>query len=166
MTQRIRRRLVADLTGLPPDAAEPMPLPMRRPVPKDRHALAHLMLDAYRDTIDYEGETLADTEGEIARTFVGEYGQFLPQYSFLALDGDDPVSASLVTRYDGVPFLAFSMTSPRWKGKGLARHLIRESMLAIREGGETTLALVVTAGNVPAERLYESMGFVEAEGEV
>ena len=51
------------------------------------------------------------------------------------------------------------MTSPRWKGKGLARHLIRESMLAIRNGGETTLGLVVTAGNTPAEHLYESMGF-------
>jgi ribosomal protein S18 acetylase RimI-like enzyme len=153
--------MVADLTGLPPDATGPSPLPIRQPLPEDRQALARLMLDAYRDTIDYEGETLTDTENEIAKTFAGAYGRFLPGYSFLALDGDEPASASIVTRYEGAPFLAFSMTSQRWKGKGLARHLIRESMLAIRNGGETTLALVVTAGNGPAEHLYESMGFVE-----
>ena len=154
--------MVADLTGLPPDAPGPSPLPIRQPMPEDRQALARLMLDAYRDTIDDEGESLTDAENEIAKTFAGEYGQLLPGYSFLALDGDEPVSASIVTSYDGAPFLAFTMTSPRWKGKGLARHLIRECMLAIRNGGETTLALVVTAGNAPAEHLYESMGFVEA----
>ena len=135
MSQPVRRRLVADLTGLQPDAAEATPLPIRRPLLEDRQVLARLMLDAYRDTIDDEGGTLADAENELAKTFAGEYGQFLAEFSFLALDGDEPVSASLVTRYEGAPFLAFSMTSPSWQGRGLARRLIRESMLALKTGG-------------------------------
>ena len=39
------------------------------------------MLDAYRGTIDDEGETLEDALAEVDRTFAGEYGEFLGAFS-------------------------------------------------------------------------------------
>lgn len=38
---------------------------MRTLGPGDRDELAHLILDAYRGTIDYEGETLAEAKAAI-----------------------------------------------------------------------------------------------------
>ena len=49
---------------------------------------------------------------------------------------------------------------PSWKNRGLARALIQLSMNALLDRSESVLTLIVKVGNLPAEHLYESMGFV------
>lgn len=131
----------------------------RPPVPEDAEALAVLMLDAYRGTIDGEGGTLDDARGEIQRLWNGEYGQFRPECSGVVEREGRPVSATLITLWKGLPFLSFSMTAPQWKRHGLARAGLKRAMNRLMDAGENRLRLVVTSGNVAAESLYRSLGF-------
>jgi ribosomal protein S18 acetylase RimI-like enzyme len=120
------------------------------------------MLEAYRGTIDDEGETLDDAREEIARTFDGEYGSFLPRASVVAEHGSRLDSASLVTIWEGLPFLAFTMTHPEAKNRGLGTALVARSIQLLQAAGYERLRLMVTEGNDAAIHLYEKLGFHHA----
>jgi len=83
----------------------------RAVVPADKEALAVLMLDAYRDTVDYNNETLADAVSEIEHTLSGSYGRFLAGCSFVAA-GEGASPATLFHKLPG------AVTGP---GKGGSR---------------------------------------------
>ena len=133
----------------------------RSPEPTDAEALACLMLDAYRGSTDDEGETIEDAREEIRRLFGGDYGDFLPECSEVIERDAKIVAATLLTLWQGVPLVSFSMTSPAWKRSGLARAGLRRTMNRLLQRGNRQLQLFVTRGNDPAERLYESLGFRE-----
>ncbi|MFD9704975.1 GNAT family N-acetyltransferase [Lentzea sp. NPDC059081] len=59
-------------------------------------------------------------------------------------DGDDP-------------WIAYVITDPRWKRRGLGRAVVAASLGAL--AGATVFA-GVTDGNTPSERLLGSLGFV------
>lgn len=156
-----RRRMSLDLRSFAvgdavPNAARPL-------VPAHAPALGRLMFDAYRGTIDDEGEPLEGALAEVQRTFEGAYGSMMWEASFVAPVGADGLlpSASVVTFWEGAPLLAFSMTRPEAQRQGLAAQLIRASAGALLQRGHERLLLVVTAGNTPAERLYEKLGFLD-----
>ncbi len=194
---------------------------LRGPSGADAEAIAVLMLDSYRGTVDDSGETIEDARREVGKLLSGEYGEFLASFSFVfedcsaealrspfgarASEGQGPgvslappgdslnprqqprgpsgqggapaggavqglsgagggaerafAAATLVTRVKGEPFVAFSMTAPAWKRRGLARAGLVRAMNRLREAGETQVSLVVTRANEPAVRLYESLGF-------
>ena len=69
------------------------------------------------------------------------------------------VAATLVTEYGGLPLIAFSMTAPPWKRRGLARAGLLRTMARLRDAGRERADLAVTETNEPARRLYESLGF-------
>jgi GNAT superfamily N-acetyltransferase len=131
----------------------------RRVLPADEHGLAGLMLEAYRDPADDEGATFEDALKEVLHTLSGGYGDFLWEHSFLAEEGGEALSASLVTSFESAPLLAFSMTHPSRKRRGLAGALILKSARSLREDGNQRLMLFVSEGNLPARRLYEVLGF-------
>jgi RimJ/RimL family protein N-acetyltransferase len=133
---------------------------MRSPVEDDVGALARLMRAAYHGTIDDEGETEADALAEVRKTFAGHYGAFVPDCSKVVERGGEILHATLVTRWEDRPFIAFSMTDPRAKRSGLARAALVGAMDDLRAGQEHELRLVVTLANLPAFTLYESLGFV------
>lgn len=152
-----RHKMCVELTPQTPD-----PLPGARHVSaSDAEGLAHLMLDAYRGTIDDEGDTLDGARAEIRRTLAAEYGTFLPGCSWLAEDGDTIRAACLVTYFDiwQAPIIAFVMTGPAAKGHGLATNLIKRSMNSLLDHGYTRLCLAVTEGNTPAQHVYNMLGF-------
>lgn len=152
-----RHKMCVALTPLTPDA-----IPGARHVSaSDAEGLAHLMLDAYRGTIDDEGETLDGARAEIQRMLAAEYGAFLPDCSWLAEDGDTLRAACLVTYFAEwqAPIIAFVMTDPAAKGLGLATNLIKHSMNSLLDHGYTRLCLAVTEGNAPAQHIYNMLGF-------
>lgn len=152
------RRSLGDATPVPPSV--PAGVSVRTTTPDDVEALAVLMGDAYRGAIDAEpGQGLDDARREIAETFAGSYGELMPEASFLANDGGEIVSACLVTRFEGAPFIAFTMTRADRKGRGLSTALLTTTLHALAAAGEPHVDLVVTAGNEPAERIYASLGF-------
>jgi len=134
----------------------------RAPSAADREALADLMLDAYRGTIDDEDETLEDAIAEVDRTFAGEYGDFLGACSRVVGREQQLASACLITLFEGKPWLSVSMTRPRWKRHGFARGLLNESLNLLAEARYQEIGLIVTEGNSAAEALYRSLGFEPA----
>ena len=81
----------------------------------------------------------------------------------VAVEHGELVSASIVTRFEGSPFVAFTMTQASHKGRGLSRAMMTRTVRILAEAGASHLDLVVTAGNEPAQRLYSSLGFVTVE---
>ena len=145
-------------------AEEALPLGVRLLEPADAPALARLMFDAYKGTVDDEGEPLEGAVAEVRKTFEGGYGPMVWGASFAIPSAEDPGvldSASVVTLWRDEPLLAFSMTRPEAKRRGLAAALIRASAQSLARLGHGRLVLVVTVGNSAAERLYEKLGFQE-----
>lgn len=73
------------------------------PLSTDIAALGELMLAAYRGTPDEAdaGQTITSAVEEIGRVFRGEYGQLIPEASFVASERNEPVAVTLVTGWQG-----------------------------------------------------------------
>jgi GNAT superfamily N-acetyltransferase len=136
-------------------------LPTRRVDPADAEALAALMLDAYRGTIDDDGESIDDARSEVAGYFAGASGPPIIEASAVAIDHGAIAAVVLVSRFKGEPLLAYLLTGRAWKRRGMATALIQGSLADLASIGEPRVHLWVTAGN-PAERIYERLGFVDA----
>lgn len=128
---------------------------------QDIHPLGVLMLDSFRDTIDYEGETLEDAISEIQGTIAGKYGPFLKPCSFVIEENGQALSACLVTfsMEVNLPLIAYSMTHPDFKNQGMGTFLLKKSINAILAQGYKETYLLVTRGNMIAQHLYEKIGF-------
>ena len=133
---------------------------LRAPVAADAGALARLMLAAYAGSVDDEGEDEADALVEVRKTFAGDYGAFDAASSKLVARADGLLHATLLTRWQGQPFVAFAMTAPAARRAGLARACLISAMQDLRDQGKGEIRLVVTLANLPARTLYESLGFV------
>lgn len=121
----------------------------------DRDELANLILDAYRGTIDYEGETLVEA-GEAIDEWLDESP--LLAASFAALDGDSIVSATLATTLDGDPFIAIVMTHPDHKTKGYGTAAVEATLQALHAEGNKKVVLFITEGNSASETLFKTFG--------
>ena len=126
--------------------------------------LGELMYAAYQGSVDYEGESLEETVREADHTLCGIYGDVIFDASFIAWKGDEAASVTVVTGYEKrFPLLAFSLTRPEYRNRGLARHLISRSMESLVRRAIPQLYLVVTEENVGALALYRKLGFEEVE---
>ncbi len=125
----------------------------------DTESLASLMLSAYRDTIDYDGETLDDALFQMRSVFQGKFGPFQDLSSFCIEQDGRLLSAIIITIWENRPLVAFSMTRPESKNQGMATFLLKSSINALLTFGQKDLVLVVTVGNEPAEHIYEKIGF-------
>lgn len=128
-------------------------------VEADFAELGRLMVDAYRGTIDYEGESAADAEAEIAKAADGAHGEALREVWLAAAEESGRlISAVFCTRRRGVPFVAFMFTHPSVARRGIAGTLIRQAASRLAATGESALGLWVTIDN-PARLLYQKLGF-------
>jgi len=139
--------------------------PCRRLERSDARDLADLLYAAFHGTVDDEGESHAEAVQEIDRTLNGAYGRLLWDASFVIEQGDVLVSACVATWYEPLdaPFVAFTMTRPEHKNRGMARSVMQRSIHALLDAGHSSLWLLVTDANVPAVRLYTSLGFRKAD---
>jgi RimJ/RimL family protein N-acetyltransferase len=130
--------------------------------PEDSSTLAELMIDAYRGTIDYEGETLTDAVCEVEAYLAGERGgRPLLNDSHLAFADTLPVGACLVAdAYEGQsPLIAYAMVRAEWKNRGIGKQVLWAALHSLREHGYRKVRAVITAGNAHSERLFERFGF-------
>ncbi len=135
----------------------------RTVTPADTEALAKLMLAAYQGTIDYDGETLEDALFEIKGVFQGKLGSFQELSSFAIEQEGRFLSAIIVTLWREQPLVAFSMTLPDFKNRGMGTFLLKSSINALLTFNYIELYLTVTDGNEPAQHIYEKVGFQPAE---
>lgn len=125
----------------------------------DARALGQLLYDAYKGTVDDEGQTLADAIAEAEETIAGKYGALIGEASYVVLDGSTIVSTCVVTNYKEIPLVAFAATLPAYQGRGLARKGMIASIRSLADMGRDQVRLVVTETNSRALSLYERLGF-------
>jgi RimJ/RimL family protein N-acetyltransferase len=149
--QRYRIALAGRASRLLPD----LPFVLRHPNPADRDALAELMLDAYRDTIDYEGEGMDEARAEIDDYLAKEP---ILDSSWVVEDGPAFLAAILLTTYEDEPLVSYVMTRASAKGRGLATLLLEMSLRDLHDRGWSSVDAFVTSGNTPSERLFSRAG--------
>ena len=155
MGERRRHEYVRDLRG---DETRPAwEANVRHPTPEDVEALAVLMLEAYRGTIDYDDEGLDEARAEVGRYLAGRP---LLECSWLRIEGAVPVSACLVgwsTRE--CPIVSYVMTAPQAKSKGFASDLLARSLASLAGEDQREVCAWITEGNVPSEIVFARAGF-------
>lgn len=153
-----RHHYTIDLTAWV-DAAPGEELDFRSPSHDDAEALAKLMLEAYRDTIDYDNQTIDD-----ARKAVSSYlgmGSADLAHSRLALIDNHIASACLVNSYTTHSFIGYVMTHPDHKGKGIGTATLRASLRALAATGYRNVGAFITEGNTPSEAMFRTVGAVQ-----
>lgn len=133
---------------------------LRAPTPDDIAELGALMVDAYRGTVDYQGETIEEAREEIDDFF--EESADL-EASYVALVDDKPVGAILTSTWEGDPLVSYVMTRPEYKNQGLATMLLRTSLRALRERGAQRVHAFITEGNIASEALFRGAGAILTE---
>lgn len=148
------------------DAAPAGPVPAGRVAraisPNDRVALAELMLDAYRGTIDDEGEQMADALAEVDRYVVGADGNApLLEASVVLLHGQALECACLLKHWQkrDCPLVGYIVTASRCKRRGLAAVVLGRAIDGLRRAGHSELRAVITQGNLASEALFLRAGF-------
>lgn len=161
----VRHEYVLDCNTFSDTQGEVLDVEIRPPKDEDFGAVAELMLDAYRGTIDYDGEDLEDARSEVATYFDDSRG-YRPDLdaSRVALRDGRLVSACLISsRGDrNQPLVAYVMTRTDQKRRGIGRALLTESVSFLCASGVPTVQAGITDGNIPSERLFDALGFERA----
>ena len=123
---------------------------------------AELMVDAYRDSTDWEeGDGVETATNEIVRATNSGYGRFIPEASLSWLDQNgNPVGQIVCALEAENPIVLFVYTAADWKGRGIASSLINIACLRLATLGYTSVSLYVTDTN-PAVELYKKLGFAQ-----
>lgn len=133
----------------------------RHPSIEDQQILAHLMLDSYHGTIDYDGETIDDAINEIRSYFSEPFDPEWLEFSWLAFIHNQLVCASLVSfgQKRNAPIIAYIMTDPHWKGRHLATVAIARTLRELWGKNYEEVWAVITEGNLPSEKIFTALGF-------
>jgi ribosomal protein S18 acetylase RimI-like enzyme len=79
--------------------------------------------------------------------------------SVVACVGAEPVGLALLGRRDARGWIHSVGTLPGWRRYGIARAMVAQVIAAAAEAKVQRLSLEVITQNIPAQRLYESLGF-------
>lgn len=151
------RRLPASAVALkPPEEAE---------VPK----LARFFMEVYEGHMEqvygmHVGSE-EDWRGYVTGILRGEAGRFMPESSFVALEGERLAGAILVSHWMGSAMVAELGVSPDRRRRGIAHALLSAASTRLAALEETHWSLYVTAGNDGAVALYRAFGFGQSGGQ-
>ena len=122
----------------------------------DREQLATLILDAYRGTVDDEGE-----DYEAALAAVDEWLSRLQSPHSVVIEQDGRlIAVSFVMNVAGRDYIDPVATVSGRKREGLGRAAVAFSLQSLHEVGVREVGAVITDGNTASERLFTSLGFV------
>ena len=127
----------------------------------DLTEVGKIMLDAYLDTVDYEGESEEDAVQEVYETFYGKYGSIIEASTLILEDSDSAVGAIMLCHFEkfDVPFIVYLMVRSGVKGKGYGKLLTQTAMYELYIRNYSHCCLAVNVENYPALALYKSLGF-------
>lgn len=164
MSERLDYRL--DLSGLADSrgGSRPAAVGLRPPSRNDEGKLADLILDAYRGTVDYEGEGPQESLAEVRSWFGGEACPAMPECSVVAWSQGQMVAACLVGWWTAkkAPLIQYVFTAAPSKKQGFGRLVLTEALRLLADSGHREVLAVVTKGNKASVALIEKAGFVLA----
>jgi len=97
----------------------------------------------------------------------GEFGGVACDRFWIARIGAEPVANVYCCTAAGAPeigLLAFAITAPAYRGRGIGRLLLREALADFVAAGGACMHLAT--GNSTAQRVYESGGFRDYQGHI
>ena len=136
-------------------AATSVPHSTVHPDEQQRDQLAALMLDAYRDTIDDEGESLDDAFSAIDYYLAS----ILRSHSYVMVDGSDLAAFAFVVVVNDVHYIDPVVVASGRKSLGLGGALVRRCLRSLVDAGVCEVGATITDGNVASERLFIGLGF-------
>ncbi len=159
-----RMRMEAATRRLPPSGV-PLKPPEEAEIPK----LARFFMEAYEGHLEqvygmHVGSE-EDWRGYVTGILRGEAGRFMPEASFVALDGEQLAGAILVSHWMGSPMVTELGVAPDRRRRGIANALLSAASTRLESLGESRWSLYVTLGNDPAISLYRKFGFAQAGGQ-
>jgi GNAT superfamily N-acetyltransferase len=128
----------------------------RRVLGPDRDVLAALMLDAYRGTIDDEGEDFEDALVAVDRCMTG----WVPEHSFVVTEDGRVVAMAFITLGDGVHYVDPIVVAPDRQRTGLGRDAVSILLESLVTAGISEVGATITDGNTASERLFLGLGFM------
>ena len=128
---------------------------VRSPAQADRDAVAALLLDAYRGTIDDEGEDESDALKAAEHYLATSHHP----YSLLAVRSEAVIAMSFVVVVKERHYVDPVATAANFKGMRLGRSVVCQSLSLLASDGIEEVGAVITDGNLPSERLFTSLGF-------
>jgi GNAT superfamily N-acetyltransferase len=147
----------------------PKGLKLQPPEEDEVLGLTKFLIDVYEGHLEQQFGMHVGSEAEwrgyVGGLLQGDSGRFMPDASYVALEGDRIVGAILVTDWMGMPLVAELGVAKDRRGRGVGRSLLEESMNRLAGLDVPRLALYVTLGNDPAVSLYRSLGFAQIGGE-
>jgi len=144
---------------------DPMPGIAIRPfLPNEWRRYRDLRLRALQDSPDAFGSTFETSSLIPDSEWKARLERVSPRTDLPmgAMAGGEPVGlawAKIENPDDGVAHLYQMWVAPEFRGAGVGRGLVDAAVNWARDRGVKAMVLDVTCGNVPATRLYESMGF-------
>ena len=143
-----------------------------RLVPPEEGEIARLtafLMAVYEGHMEQQYGLHTGTEEEwreyVGGLLKGDSGRFMPDASFVGMEGTGIAGAILLTHWMGMPLVAELGVAKGQRGRGLGRGLLQAAMNRLEGLGERRLALYVTIGNDPAVALYRSAGFAQVGGQ-
>jgi GNAT superfamily N-acetyltransferase len=118
-------------------------------------ALARLLLDAYRGTIDDDGEGEPEAQAAIEQYLA----RLVPDCSIVIEEDGTPVAMSFVVVVGDRHYIDPVVTAPARKGQGLGTAAVSHSLRELQHRGVDEVGAVITDGNLASERLFARLGF-------
>lgn len=115
--------------------------------------------EAFKGTIDDEGEIYTDWLIEVREAFQGKYGPIMEEHSFYVKEKEKIIASTVVALFHGLPLVIYVAVEPRERGRGLAKKLLKKMLDSFYGSIYQEVYLVVTLGNLPAEMIYKQLGF-------
>jgi GNAT superfamily N-acetyltransferase len=136
-------------------AAASVPLPTTHSDEQQRDQLAALMLDAYRDTIDDEGESPEDAFSAIDYYLAS----IVRPHSYVMVDGSDLAAFAFVVVVNDLHYIDPVVVAAARKRLGFGSALVRRCLGSLADAGVFEVGATITDGNVASERLFVGLGF-------
>ena len=153
-----------DFAGEPPEPEIPDGIRLESFDPKDLEPVFDATTEAFRDHFGHVDRP-RDEDLEWFRRFV-RMPSVDQKFTYVAWDGDEIAGANIcLTDYEGddaVGYVASLSVRRPWRGRGLAKAMLRACFSDFARHGKTAATLHVDAENITgATRLYEAVGMRE-----
>jgi ribosomal protein S18 acetylase RimI-like enzyme len=144
-------------------------VPLKPPEEGEITRLSRFFMGVYEGHLEQQYGMHVGSEEEwreyITGILRGETGRFMPEASYVAMEGERLVGAVLLSYWMGSPLVSELGVAADHRRRGIARALLSAASTRLATLDEPRWALYVTVGNDPAIDLYRSLGFTQAGGQ-
>lgn len=123
--------------------------------------ISRVFYSGYKDTVDYEGESLEQTKEYIKNLFEDKQEPIFKNLSPLLFVEGKLVGVCIIRENSKVqgPLISYVVIDKSFKGRGFGKILMLKCLSMFIENDFSEAILYVTNTNAPAIKLYESLGF-------